>query len=124
LLLPSSPIRGGALVARRGGLALLRPDTPPLRAIAQVVSVDAAKRLLDRTLPFDRPIDTTLQMTWLTDQPLLVASPSPVRDVSLKTGGSTVQRKSMSLIERLRHEALRPIYRAQVLARYRRHLRL
>jgi hypothetical protein len=28
----------------------------------------------------------------------------------------------MSLAERLRHEALRPIYRAQVLARYRRHL--
>jgi hypothetical protein len=37
-------------------------------------------------------------------------------------GGSTVQRKSMSLVERLRHEAMRPIYRAQVLARYRRHL--
>jgi hypothetical protein len=28
----------------------------------------------------------------------------------------------MSLVERLRHEAMRPIYRAQVLARYRRHL--
>jgi hypothetical protein len=54
---------------------------------------------------------------------VLVASPSPVRDVSLKTGGSTVQRKSMSLYERLRHEAMRPIYRAQVLARYRRDLK-
>jgi hypothetical protein len=28
----------------------------------------------------------------------------------------------MSLAERLRHEAMRPIYRAQVLARYRRQL--
>jgi len=28
----------------------------------------------------------------------------------------------MGLAERLRHEALRPIYRAQVLARYRRHM--
>jgi hypothetical protein len=42
--------------------------------------------------------------------------------VSRETGGSTVQRKSMGLAERLRHEALRPIYRAQVRARYRRHL--
>ncbi|MBV9907442.1 MAG: glycosyltransferase family 25 protein [Hyphomicrobiales bacterium] len=123
VLLPATPIRSGTPVASRGDVRLLRPDAPPLRAIAQVVSVDAAKRLLDRTLPFDRPIDTTLQMTWLTGQPLLVASPSPVRDVSLETGGSTVQRKSMSLAERLRHEALRPIYRAQVLARYRRHLK-
>ncbi len=123
VLLPAAPTRGGAPVARRGGLTLIRPDAPPLRAIAQIVSVDAAKRLLDRTLPFDRPVDTTLQMTWMTGQPVLVASPSPVRDVSLKTGGSTVQRKSMSLAERLRHEAMRPLYRAQVLARYRRDLK-
>ncbi len=122
VLLPAQPIRNGTPVVREGGLALMRPDAPPLRAIAQVVSVDAAKRLLDLTLPFDRPVDTTLQMTWLTGQPVLIASPSPVRDVSRETGGSTVQRKSMSLTERLRHEAMRPIYRAQVLARYRRHL--
>ena len=122
VLLPAQPIRNGVVVARRGGLTLVRPDAPPLRAIAQIVSPAAAKRLLDRTLPFDRPIDTLMQMTWVTGQPLLVASPSPVRDVSRETGGSTVQRKSMSLVERLRHEAMRPIYRAQVLARYRRHL--
>jgi hypothetical protein len=61
-------------------------------------------------------------MTWVTGQPLLVASPSPVRDVSPETGGTTVQRKSLGLSERLRHEAMRPIYRVQVLARYRRHI--
>ena len=122
VLLPAQPIRSGTPVANRGGLTLLRPDTPPLRAIAQIVSLVAAKRLLERTLPFDRPVDTMLQMTWVTGQPLLVAAPSPIRDVSRETGGSTVQRKSMSLAERLRHEAMRPIYRAQVLARYRRHL--
>jgi glycosyl transferase, family 25 len=122
VLLPAQPIRNGVVVARRGGLTLVRPDAPPLRAIAQIVSHAAATRLLDRTLPFDRPIDTLMQMTWVTGQPLLVASPSPIRDVSRETGGSTVQRKSMSVVERLRHEAMRPIYRAQVLARYRRHL--
>ena len=122
VLLPAQPIRNGTPVVSRSGLSLLRPDTPPLRAIAQIVSFAAAKRLLDRTLPFDRPIDTLMQMTWVTGQTVLVASPSPIRDVSRETGGSTVQRKSMSLVERLRHEAMRPIYRAQVLARYRRHL--
>jgi glycosyl transferase, family 25 len=120
VLLPAQPIRNGTPVASRGGLTLLRPNAPPLRAIAQIVSLAAVRRLLDRTLPFDRPVDTMLQMTWVTGQPVLVTSPSPIRDVSLETGGSTVQRKSMSLVERLRHEAMRPIYRAQVLARYRR----
>jgi glycosyl transferase, family 25 len=122
VLMPASPIRSGSAVARRGALSLVRPDAPPLRAIAQIVSRAAAGRLLDRTLPFDRPVDTLLQMTWITGQPLLVASPSPVRDVSRETGGTTVQRRSMGLAERIRHEALRPIYRAQVLARYRRSL--
>ena len=122
VLLPAQPIRNGTPVVSHDGLTLMRPDAPPLRAIAQIVSFAAAKRLLDRTLPFDRPIDTLMQMTWVTGQPVLVASPSPIRDVSRETGGSTVQRKSMSLVERLRHEAMRPIYRAQVLARYRRHL--
>jgi GR25 family glycosyltransferase involved in LPS biosynthesis len=123
VLLPAQPIRNGTTVVSRGELSLMRPDTPPLRAIAQIVSLAAAKRLLERTLPFDRPIDTLMQMTWVTGQPLLVASPSPVRDVSRETGGSTVQRKSMGFLDRLHHEAMRPIYRAQVLARYRRDLK-
>jgi glycosyl transferase, family 25 len=122
VLLPAQPIRNGTPVVSRGGLTLLRPDAPPLRAIAQIVSRDAAKRLLERTLPFDRPIDTLMQMPWVTGQPVLVASPSPVRDVSRETGGSTVQRKSLGFLDRLHHEAMRPIYRTQVLARYRQHL--
>ena len=122
VLMPATPIRGGTEVARRGGLALLRPDAPPLRAIGQIVSRAAAERLLTATLPFDRPVDTFLQMTWVTGQPVLVASPSPVSDVSRETGGTTVQRRSMGLAERIHHEAMRPIYRAQVLARYRRSL--
>ncbi len=123
VLLPAQPIRNGTRIASRGGFALLRPDAPPLRAIAQIVSLAAAKRLLERTAPFDRPIDTLMQMTWVTGQPVLVASPSPIRDVSRETGGSTVQRKSMGFLDRLHHEAMRPIYRAQVLARYRRYLK-
>ncbi len=123
VLLPGSGLAPkGAEIVRRGDLALVQPGAPPLRAIGQIVSGAAADRLLSLTRPFDRPVDTFLQMAWVTGQPMLVASPSPIRDVSRESGGTTVQRKSMGLLERLRHEAMRPIYRAQVLARYRRHL--
>jgi glycosyl transferase, family 25 len=122
VLMPATPVGEGTTVACRGALALLRPEAPPLRAIGQIVSRAAAERLLDCTLPFDRPVDTTLQMTWVTGQPLLVASPSPVHDVSREIGGTTVQRRSMGLAERIHHEAMRPIYRARVMARYRRSL--
>jgi glycosyl transferase family 25 len=112
----------GEALARGGGFTLLRPYSPPLRAIGQVVSREAAERLIAVTAPFDRPIDTFLQMNWVTGVTLLVVTPTPIRDVSRETGGTTVQRKRLGLLERLHHEAMRPIYRAQVVKRYRREL--
>ncbi len=125
VLMPASGLEpAGAVIARRGALSLLRPYAPPLRAIGQIVSREAAERLLQLTAPFDRPVDTFLQMAWISGITLLVATPTPVRDVSGDTGGTTVQRRRVGLVERLRHEAMRPIYRAQVLARYRLYLAL
>ncbi len=123
VLMPAAGLEpGGVPLAQRGEAALLRPYSPPLRAIGQVVSREAAQRLLAVTAPFDRPIDTFLQMNWITGVTLLVGLPTPIRDVSLETGGTTVQRKRMGLLSRLHHETMRPIYRAQVLKHYRREL--
>jgi len=123
VLLPAAGLEPwGAIVARRGEFSLLRPYAPPLRAIGQIVSRVAAERLLALTAPFDRPVDTFLQMAWISGITLLAATPTPIRDVSSLTGGTTVQRRRMGLLRRLHHEAMRPIYRAKVLALYRRHL--
>ena len=122
LLLPAAGLEPtGAVVVRGGEFALLRPHSPPLRAIGQIVSRSAAERLLSVTSPFDRPVDTFLQMAWVTGVTMLAATPTPIRDVSRETGGTTVQRKRMSAVQRLHHEIMRPIYRAKVLALYRRH---
>jgi glycosyl transferase, family 25 len=125
LLMPAAGLEpSGAVVARRGEFCLLRPHAPPLRAIGQIVSRAAAERLLALTAPFDRPVDTFLQMAWISGITLLVSTPTPIRDVSGLTGGTTVQRRSIGFFRRLHHEAMRPIYRAQVLALYRRHVAL
>ncbi len=122
VLLPAAGLEPpGAAVARAGEFALLRPHSPPLRAIGQIVSRAAAVRLLSVTAPFDRPVDTFLQMAWLTGVTILAATPTPIRDVSGETGGTTVQRRRIGTVERLRHEIMRPIYRAKVRALYRRH---
>ena len=107
----------GGLYAHAPGRAAPKSDRPDRLARPPPSASSIAR------CPSTAPSTRSMQMTWVTGQPLLVASPSPVRDVSRETGGSTVQRKSMSLVERLRHEAMRPIYRAQVLARYRRDLK-
>jgi glycosyl transferase, family 25 len=123
VLMPAAGLEPvGASLARRGEATLVRPNSPPLRAIGQVVSREAAEKLLAVSAPFDRPIDTFLQMNWITGVTLLAALPTPIRDISRETGGTTVQRKRLRLFERLHHEAMRPIYRAQVLKRYRREL--
>jgi GR25 family glycosyltransferase involved in LPS biosynthesis len=117
VLAPAPQTRiAGTILAERQGVALVRPKNPPLRAIAQFVSGDAARKLLAATEKFDRPIDTFLQMNWVTGVELLALKPSGVHEVSGALGGSTIQRKGMGFGEKLRHEIARPIYRAQLRA--------
>ncbi len=54
VLLPAKPIRSGTAVARCGALALMRPDAPPLRAIAQIVSAQS-RQAPARSDPAVRP---------------------------------------------------------------------
>jgi len=95
-------------------VALCHPSAPPLRALAQFVSNAAARRLLAVTEQFDRPIDTFLQMSWVTGVELLTFQPSGVFDASSALGGSTIQRPSKSAHEKIWREVSRPLYRAQV----------
>ncbi len=108
-----TPVRG-KILAQGEGVALIRPGNPPLRAIAQFVSAQAARRLLEASERFDRPVDTFLQMSWVTGVELLALKPSGVRDASARIGGSTIQAKKKPLSHRLARETLRPLYRAQV----------
>lgn len=121
VLIPAAGLEcAGDVVFEESGFSVLRPHAPPLRAIGQFVSGAAAARLLETTAPFDRPIDTFLQMSWITGVPLLTAAPTPLRDVSRETGGTTVQRRRKGAVERAVREILRPVYRARILARHRR----
>ncbi len=95
-------------------VTLNHPSAPPLRALAQFVSASAARRLLAATERFDRPIDTFLQMSWVTGVELLTFTPSGVVDASKNLGGSTIQQRSKSTAEKLWREVSRPLYRARV----------
>ena len=116
-LAPARQLRvEGMVLAEEDRVALIRPSHPPLRAIAQFVSAEAARRLLKATERFDRPVDSFLQMIWVTGVELLAISPSGVRDVSLALGGSTVSGERLDLADKIRHEIARPIYRAKMRA--------
>lgn len=108
--------RAGAAARARAAPSVSRPVVLPLGTQAQVVSAAAARRLLEVSEPFDRPIDVFLQMRWVTGVPSCAVSPSGVHDATARVGGSTIQARSKPFGAMLRHEIRRPLYRGAVRA--------
>lgn len=104
----------GPTIAGSGGVTLSRPEIVPLRTSCILYSVRAAERLLGLTQTFDRPIDGTMQLTWVTGLFPLTVVPSGVIERSGKIGGTTIQQSAMAWTKRLKRELLRPIYRGQI----------
>ena len=108
--------RPGDVVAAESGVELTRPVLVPLRASCTLYSRAAAAQLLERTTRFDRPVDTFMQMHWITGLRPLIVSPSGVSDRGADIGGTTIQARNVPLLRRLRRELLRPLYRARIRA--------
>jgi len=103
----------GRILAASGETELIRPRMVGLGAVAYMLSRDAASWLLEETAQFDRPLDVFLQMFWLSGIHPAAIRPSSVAEVSNELGGSTLtQRRGFGA--KLRHEILRPLYRAEI----------
>ena len=103
----------GREVFRNNEVRIIIPNPIGLGMVAQLVSFDAAKKLLAITERFDRPVDTTIQMRWVTDLQPLAVIPGGVKEISAQLGGTTIQHKK-SLSDKLKREIMRPIYRMRV----------
>lgn len=106
----------GRTIAVDGGMTLFEPRMVGLGAQAQLVGKNAARRLLDITVSYDRPIDSLLQLRWLTHVPMLAVMPNGVTEISGSLGGSQIG-KPKSLFERIRREFMRPYYRGRIAIR-------
>lgn len=101
----------GRVLARRGAFALVEPRHAGLGMQMQLVTRRAAERLLAATGRFDRPVDTLLQMRWLTGVRMLAMRPGAVREIGGQLGGTVTQRKQKPLGEVLSRAAKRAAYR-------------
>lgn len=101
------------VIATEGICNLFEPKIIGLTTAAQIVTHAAAKQLLEKTIRFDRPVDSYLQMRWHHDTRILTVWPSGINEVSASLGGSTIGSKK-PLTERLNREVARPIYRAKI----------
>ncbi len=103
------------VVAEVGEHKLIKPQIVPLRTSAQLVSREAAVRLLDLSETFDRPVDGLLQLQWATEIPVHCIIPSGTRDRTAETGGSTISaRRKGSITARLFKQFQRSAYRRAI----------
>lgn len=105
-----------SIIARSGDTSFILPRVVGLQCICQVVGRDAARKLLDATRKIDRPVDTMLQMHWVTGQPVHSILHNGNREIAGQIGGSTIQKKTRAS-EILARESKRAIYRAKVALR-------
>lgn len=102
-----------ATLATDGPLQFILPRVIGLQCICQVVGRDAAARLLAATETIDRPVDTLLQMHWVTYQPLHAILGTGNAEIAHEIGGSTIQTKTRAS-GKLARELKRAWYRTQV----------
>lgn len=100
-------------LAEQGDLRLILPKIIGLQCVCQMVGRRAAERLLAATDQIDRPVDTFLQMHWLTGQPVHALLGSGNQEVAKEIGGSTIQTKP-PLSDKLTREFKRAAYRAKL----------
>jgi GR25 family glycosyltransferase involved in LPS biosynthesis len=98
---------------KRDNISIFEPTVIGLGTQAQIVTYDAARRLLEKTEHFDRPIDVYLQLRWKHGVRVLTLWPNGVRERSSSLGGSLIG-EERSKSDKLRRELLRPLYRAKL----------
>lgn len=103
----------GKVISEQGDIKLIQPSEIGLGQVAQLIGCNAAKKLLQATEMFDRPVDTTEQLYWRTGVHPQVILPPVVHEISKQLGGSTIKAKH-GFFARLYREIARPLYRHHI----------
>lgn len=111
----------GDVIDNSEAAQLIKPHCIGLGMVAQLISKKCAAHLLRSTEHFDRPVDTLLQMHWITGVQPQSTVPGGIMEISDTLGGTTLE-KRRDLVLKLKREILRPIYRAKISLRARQQL--
>jgi GR25 family glycosyltransferase involved in LPS biosynthesis len=104
----------GVVVTYNSQVTIKKPEHIALGMVGQIVTREAAAKLLDASEKFDRPVDCFLQMNWLHKVDVLSVWPSGVSEVSHSLGGSAIDHKTKNIGSKIKREILRPIYRSRI----------
>lgn len=108
----------GEIINNCSSAQLIRPRCIGLGMVAQLISKQCAAQLLRSTEQFDRPVDTLLQMHWVTEIQPQSTIPGGIMEISKTLGGTTLEKRRDGILK-LKREILRPIYRFRISLRAR-----
>ena len=100
-------------IDNKNNILLCEQQVIPLGAHCQLVSSDAAIKLLDKTEYFDRPVDTFQQLRHITGQRIYSIYPNGISEISAQLSGSIIH-KSGSSVDLVSREWKRYKYRSTV----------
>ncbi len=113
------PVKAGErplrVIAQKNDIQLFLPENIGLVMACLAIGARAASNILQKTTQIDRPVDTFLQMHWVTHQPVHVIFPNGCTEISDAIGGSTIHTKKSG--NRLSREWHRAIYRYRISCR-------
>lgn len=98
---------------RLGDCQVFRPRVIGLTTGFYMVGRTAAQKLLHHSERFDRPVDSWLQMRWVTGVDALVVWPAGVASAASELGGSTIQKRK-SVLGEVTRSVKRARYRAAI----------
>lgn len=104
----------GPVVRLRGPARFLEPRLPALGMVMQLVGREAARKLLDASRTFDRPVDSFVQMHWLHTARVLTVRPIVIREICGKLGGSMIHPPHTGIAHKIIREVRRPLIRLAV----------
>jgi GR25 family glycosyltransferase involved in LPS biosynthesis len=104
----------GTVISSNAHVTIRKPKQIALGMVGQIVTKEAAVKLLSASDRFDRPVDCFLQMDWLHGVNVLSVWPSGVSEISQTLGGSMIDHKTKSIGAKIKREILRPIYRSRI----------
>lgn len=104
----------GPVIRSRGVARFVEPRLPALGMVMQLVGREAARRMLEASEVFDRPVDSFAQMQWLHGARIVTARPIVIREIGGELGGSVIHSQRPGFVHKVVHELQRPLIRLAV----------
>ena len=101
-------------IALNDDLKLLKYSTPPLGMTGKIIGKLAAMKMLESLPTYTAPVDVMVQKLYNHNIPIISVNKSYLSHIDQELGGTTIQTKDLSKIQKILRELKRPWWRLAI----------